>query len=153
METDTSLTEEYFSDYENVRRNSTTNMYDTRAISQNAGIPEDAVTDIQRNYVAYKETFGYTPLSEHALTKDMHTCGFITAGYRNLVYLYGGALVYREERMRPFATWFVITQYGAVQIFSNEYLGSERQYDDKSIDMEHVTAGLYERIVDRLAIS
>ena len=138
METNESLLEEYFSEYENVRRRGVTDMFDTQMIANHAGIPEDTVIDIQRHYFKYKEKFSHAPLSRHALAAEMHTYGFVTATYQNLVDLYGDALAYRGEHMRPFATWFAATPFGAVQIFSNEGFQFEGQ-DDETVDIEAVT--------------
>lgn len=124
------LLEEYFFDYEKVRRQGHTDMFDTHAVSQAAGIPPEAVKAIQAHYADYEKQYVCAAdISPHALV-GMKSYGTVNAHYDDLVTLYSEASSFRDKMFKDNIHWIVLTTFGAAMIYCFMTPKGSLGYDD-----------------------
>lgn len=59
------ITQDQFEAYEAIRMSGVTNMFDVVAVEMLSGLPRYVITDIMKNYAAYKAQFMESETSAH----------------------------------------------------------------------------------------
>lgn len=110
--------EEYFDDYDRVRRYGSVDMLNISQVEQHAGMPKHIVEHIRRHYSTYLEMNRDNSLSPHAMIVNQQF-GHVSATYEDLRTLYGLPSTLRTLEDISLCSnihWNLMTRYGHVMI-------------------------------------